>query len=92
MNHINETSVKKVILDFLQKNGVIQDELISILTDDHDLLSSGIISSVGYIELISELENQFSVNFDFENTNPDQFSSIKGIVEYLTKGTTNESV
>jgi acyl carrier protein len=86
MQTIKSDEVKKAIHEFLTNNSTYGKEVLAMVTDDIDLSSSGLINSIGYIELISSLEKQFAVEFDFENTNPEEYATVRGIVNYITGG------
>jgi acyl carrier protein len=91
MQEIKSYDVKKAIHEFLANNSTYGKEVLTKLTDDIDLFNSGLINSIGYIELISSLEKQFAVEFDFENTNPEEYATVRGIVDYIAAGRKNEA-
>jgi len=83
----SKEEVKSFILEFLGNNSTYGKDAASMVTDDIDLFTSGLISSMGFIELISALEKQFSMEFDFENTDPAEYSTVGSIIRYVVKGT-----
>lgn len=53
------------------------------LNDDTSFLEEGIIDSTGVLELISYLEEQFSIQVDDEELIPENLDSINNIVAFL---------
>lgn len=70
---------------FIQTNFVFDEK--TIITDDQQLLGSGIIDSTGILELISFLEQEFSVAFEDEELVGENFNSIASIVSTLQRKT-----
>ena len=58
------------------------------LTDDSSFLEEGIIDSTGILELVSFLEEEFSISVDDEELIPENLDSIKNVVGYLEKKVT----
>jgi acyl carrier protein len=50
---------------------------------DYDLLSEGIIDSFGIIELIGDLEDRFRVTLDFDEVEPETFTIVGPLSEYV---------
>lgn len=53
--------------------------------DDLDLLETGIIDSLGLIELIADLDTEFAVNIDFEDMDPDQLTIVGPFCRYVAE-------
>lgn len=49
------------------------------LADDYDLLSDGVIDSLGLLKLIAWVENEFGVVIDDTALAPDNFRSVRAI-------------
>lgn len=57
--------------------------------DDMDLLGSGVISSLGYIELITGIEDHFKIEIDFDEVDPAEYSTLSGLVSLAAKAREN---
>jgi len=57
--------------------------------EDIDLLGSGVISSLAYIELISGIEDRFKIEIDFDEVDPDEYSTLSGIISLAAKARDN---
>lgn len=55
------------------------------LNDDTSLLDEGIIDSTGILELVSFLEEEFSISVEDDEILPENLDSIKNIVAYLER-------
>ena len=50
-----------------------------------DIISSGIIDSFGFIELIELMEEEFSLNFDLSEINGEEFSTVSVLTSLYIK-------
>lgn len=57
------------------------------LKDDTSFLEEGIIDSTGVLELVSFLEEDFSIDVDDEELIPENFDSINNVVAYVGRKT-----
>jgi len=55
------------------------------LNDDTSFLDEGIIDSTGILELVSFLEEEFSISVEDEEILPENLDSIKNVTAYLEK-------
>lgn len=55
------------------------------LPADYDLLSEGVIDSLGFIELISALETDLGLEIDFEDMNPEELTVVGPFCEYVAR-------
>lgn len=54
------------------------------ITMGMDLMNSGIVDSLGLLKLIAWIENQFSITVGDADLDPENFSSIQAITEFVT--------
>jgi acyl carrier protein len=70
--------------------GVIEEQLamkgypLEDVSDDFDLLTSGVIDSLSFLELTVALQEEFDVELDFDEIDPEQFSIIGPLCQYIT--------
>ena len=73
------STVRRHITDqYLSRSGL--DEV----GDDEPLLDSGIIDSMGIIQLVSFLESEFNIEVDDEEILPEHFETMAGITAFVT--------
>jgi acyl carrier protein len=65
--------------DALKENGVGEQEL----TDDLDLMKSGIIDSIGLIQLVSAIEEHFGIEVDFEGMDAENLTVLGPLAKYI---------
>jgi acyl carrier protein len=56
---------------------------ISSVPDEFDLLTEGVIDSMGVVELIASLEQQFDMRLDFEKLDPESLTIIGPLCRYI---------
>ena len=78
MNQLKDKIRQFIVENFLfgQDNG---------LKDDASFLDEGIIDSTGILELVSFLEEEFSISVEDEELIPENLDSIMNVVAYLEK-------
>jgi acyl carrier protein len=57
----------------------------SALRDEDSLLESGIIDSLGVLDLVSFIESEFKITVDDEDLTPDNFQTIGRITAFVDK-------
>jgi len=62
------------------------------LNDDVPLLESGIIDSLGVLDIVGFLEQTFDVKIEDDELTPDNFASIKCMVSFVQKKTSQSNV
>lgn len=59
------------------------------ITDDLDLLNSGLIDSLGLLKLIAWVELTFDVDVDDVDLDPENFRDLRSIEGYVTGASTS---
>jgi acyl carrier protein len=59
------------------------------LTDDCDLLLSGLIDSLGLIELITAIQENYGEDIDFELLDPDQMTIVGPLCKFVSEQLSN---
>lgn len=75
-----EGKLKEFVLSYLREKKHLSEDDSANITDDMDLVASGLLSSLGFIEMISSVEETFKIEIDFENFDPGEFTSLAGFV------------
>lgn len=74
---------KDTIINFIIDNFLFGDD--EGLKDDISFLEEGIIDSTGILELITFLEEEFSIEIEDEEMIPENLDSINNILAFLNK-------
>jgi acyl carrier protein len=77
------TDLKAKVRGFIVENFLFGDE--NGVKDDMLFLDEGIIDSTGILELVSFLEEEFSISVEDEELVPENLGSIDNVVAYLEK-------
>lgn len=72
----------KKIREILINEFNISQEDISHLTDDTEILGSGLLDSFDFVQFLIFLSEQSTKEFDFSITPPDTLTTIKKIISY----------
>ena len=75
--------LKDKIRQFIVENFLFGDD--NGLKDDTSFLDEGIIDSTGILELVSFLEEEFSISVEDEELIPENLDSIMNVVSYLER-------
>ena len=72
--------MKNKILDFIRMELLVDKQSVSY---DQDLLTTGMIDSIGVMRLVSFLETEFAQSIPPQDVTLENFSNINAIVAYL---------
>ncbi len=75
--------ISEILNDYIT-NEFLEDKLETVSYDD-DLLSTGILDSIGMIRFISIIEKEFNIQVSSEDMTFDNFMSIEKITDYIQK-------
>ena len=70
--------------------GYVEDNFLYMhpdveLKDDDDLLGMGIIDSLGFVELVEEVQSRYGVSVEDVEITEDNFGSITAIVAFIER-------
>ena len=75
-----EHTIKKFIID-----NFIIDESTATLDNDQSFLESGIIDSTGILELVSFLEEHYTIKIEDEELIPGNLDSVNNVVGFINR-------
>jgi acyl carrier protein len=76
---ISEAELTERVVEWIRQNGQMTDSTGWEITPDADLLASGLLDSLGLIDLIAFIEEQDGCRVDLTDVDPDDFSMVKGL-------------
>jgi acyl carrier protein len=76
---ISEAELTARAIEWVRKNGQATDPAGSEIAPDTDLLASGLLDSLGLIELIAFIESQDGCRVDLTDVDPADFSMVRGL-------------
>ena len=77
-------SVNTEIKQFIESE-LIHDHQFKNLNDSHDLLTSGIIDSLGLVKLLSFIDEKYSIHIEDREIVPENFESIQTISNMINE-------
>lgn len=75
--------ISKILSDYIA-NEFLEDKLEKVSYDD-DILSTGIVDSMGMIRFISFIEKEFNIQVSSEDMTFDNFMNIEKITNFIKK-------
>lgn len=75
---------KELIRGFIKDNFLLGSSNKSF-QDDDSFLENGIIDSTGILELVSFIEEKFSIDVRDEELVPDNFDSVDRLADYISR-------
>jgi acyl carrier protein len=75
--------IKNCVIDYLKANSFMDKE--TIMGDNDSLTQSGIIDSIGLLELMDYISEKYSIEIPEDMLTPENFDSLQGITNMITK-------
>ena len=85
MSVVDPAAVRAAVLDILAEPLADAGLAPAELTDDFDLLTSGLIDSLGVIELIVDVNERFGLDIDFEQLDPEGLTILGPFSRYVAR-------
>jgi acyl carrier protein len=82
MSAITADQVKAAIAEFLSAQGS-GGGVAEMLADDTDLLLTGLIDSLGVLNLVGSLQEKFGIEVDFEDLDPEQMTIVGPLAGFI---------
>ena len=79
----NMKEISKDILQFLKSRGFLDGK--SSLDEHESLTESGVIDSIGLLQLVDYLESQYKIEIPMELITPENFDTLSGISQSVIK-------
>lgn len=76
-------TIKTEVKSFLQNDPFYSELIKGEISDSHNLLDSGILDSIGVLNLIIYLENQYGFAVEIEELNENNFQNVDKIADYI---------
>ena len=76
---ISEAELVDRVLDWVRKHQQTTNTAGGEIAPETDLLASGLLDSLGFIELITFIEGQDGCRVDLTDVDPGDFSMVKGL-------------
>ena len=78
----SNTAVRNEIRAFIEENFLYMRPDLD-LQDDDDLLGLGVIDSLGFVELVEEIQSRYGIQVSDVEITEDNFGSVSAIVAFV---------
>jgi len=81
---VSETqlAVRQFVLETLRALNRGKNNELAAVDDSCNLVESGLVDSLGFLELVAAVETKFAVKFDFSAADPAEFTTLGGFVAH----------
>ena len=81
---MNETqhAVRQFVLETVRAINRGKSNELAAVDDSCNLVESGLVDSLGFLELVAAVETKFGVKFDFSAADPAEFTTLGGFVAH----------
>jgi acyl carrier protein len=76
-------AVREFVLAHIGHRLAAYDLSPETIPDDFDLLTEGVIDSLGLLQLVAALDSEFGVEIDFEDLDPEQLTRLGPFSRYV---------
>ena len=83
MNSILAEKVRSFVLNRLTDPLTAKGLAPQDVPDDFDLLSEGVIDSLGIVELIAAVQDEFRIEVDFDDLNAEELTVVGSLCRYI---------
>ena len=78
--------VKSLIASILESRLMSATNGSLILSDDLDLRDEGIVDSLGFVQLIADLETRLGSEIDLSDLDPEQLTNVGALARHISNG------
>ncbi len=72
--------IEKIIVDYVQEKSKLDEADIN---KNNNMITTGLLDSIDFISLIMKLETELAIDIDFSDMDPETFTTIKGLSQFL---------
>jgi acyl carrier protein len=85
MRSPTETALSDLVIDWVRKNNLNNGASNVVITEETNLLESGLLDSLGFVDLILFIENKSGYKIDLNDVAPEHFTVIKRLCQVALK-------
>ncbi|MEN8225775.1 MAG: acyl carrier protein [Bacteroidota bacterium] len=78
---MNKNEIKDAILELISEKLVIFNIGSAEVNNDFDLVRSGLLDSMSFVDLVASLEERFDLEIDFEEAGERNITTIENLVQ-----------
>lgn len=85
MPDLSAERMKALILACVERQHGVETLETREIPDDFNLLAEGVIDSLGFVQLIAELEQELGTPLDFGDLDPEELTVVGPLSRYLSQ-------
>jgi acyl carrier protein len=85
MTTVSAEYVRSLVLEKIQPSLTAKGLSVDDIPDNYDLLTEGVIDSMGILQLITEVESRLGTRVDFEDLDPENLTVIGPFCRHVAK-------
>ena len=85
MKRVSAQEVRSLVLSSVEPQLAALGFRLEDTPDDFDLLTQGVIDSLGILELIAKVEKHFGITIDFEGLTPENLTIVGPFCRYVAE-------
>ena len=78
-------ALRKLVIDWLDDNFHFGDAAALVANDELSFLDNGILTSLGFVQLILFLEDKFAIKIDRKHLTRENFDGMRKILDFVTR-------
>lgn len=83
MNHRSPEAVRELLLAACAEGLALVAMDPADVADDFDLREAGVVDSLGFLELVTALEDELGIELDFEEIDPELLTTVGPLVAHV---------
>lgn len=87
--NLSYDKIREILLEIIYAHLANEGSVHEELTDDIDLLKSGLIDSISFMEIILQLESDYNIKLDISKIDNPEFTKISGLITAIIKQSTS---
>ncbi|HEX7122465.1 MAG TPA: acyl carrier protein [Gemmatimonadaceae bacterium] len=85
MSAITEQQLRTLVTAWVRSNSRAPDAKSQRIGDDTDLLATGLLDSLGFVELLAYVEQTTGSAVDLSDADPSEFTTVQGFCRFATR-------
>jgi acyl carrier protein len=81
---MNQEKLQQLVIEWIKANKRISNNIE--ISDDTELLGTGILDSFGFLDLIMHIESKAGLQIDLADADPSEFAVVRGLCNLALKG------
>jgi acyl carrier protein len=82
---MQEPELRELVRTWVRGNSRAPDARAATIADHTDLLATGLLDSLGFVELLAYVEQTTGLQIDLSDADPSEFTTVEGFCRYALR-------